>query len=77
MGPVGTSSLGIGGKVLWFVVRVLGGRGKFRQVILAGAELLRLPGVGESLGVQFGVAEHFAKPGVIVGAVHRGVDVVE
>ena len=59
-----------------FVVRVLGGPGKFRQVIFAGAKLIRLEGVEEGLGVQFGVSKHFAKPGVVVGAVHGGVDVV-
>ena len=59
----------------WFVVRVFGGRGKFRQVILAGVELLRFPGVGASLGVQLGVSKHFVKPGVVVGAVHRRIDI--
>ena len=59
-----------------FVVWVLGGRGKFRQVMLASAKLVRFPRVGESLGVQLGVAKHFAKPGVVVEAVHGGVDVV-
>ena len=58
-----------------FVVRRLGGRGKFEQVKFAGAKLLRLPRVWESLGVQFGVAEHFTKPGVVVWAVHGGIDV--
>ena len=33
--------------------------------------------MGKSLGVQLGVSGHFAEPGVIVGAVHGGVDVVE
>ena len=59
-----------------FVVWVLGGWGKFRHVILASAKLLRLPRVWECLGVQLGVAEHFAEPGVVVGAVHVGVNVV-
>ena len=63
--------------MLWFIVWVLGGWGKFRQLIFASAKLLRLPGVGESLGVQLGVTEHLAKPGVVVRAVHGGVDVVE
>ena len=60
-----------------FFVRVLGGRGKFRQVVFAGPKLLRLPRVWESLGVQFGVAEHFSKPGVVVWAVQGGIDVFE
>ena len=59
-----------------FVVRVLGGRGEFRQVIFAGTKLLRLPRVGEGLGVQLMVTEQLAEPSVVVGAVHRGVDVV-
>ena len=62
--------------MLWLVVQVLGGRGKLRQVIFAGTKLLRLPGVGEGLGIQLGVADHFAEPGVIVGAVHGGINVV-
>ena len=60
--------------MFWFVVRVLGGRGKLRQVIFASAKLLRLPRVGEGLGIQLGVAEHFTKVGVVVGAVDRGVN---
>jgi len=34
------------------------GRGKSGHVILSGTELFCFPGVGESLGVEFGVAEH-------------------
>ena len=55
-----------------FVVRVLGGWGKFRQVIFAGPELLHVPGVGEGLSVQFGVTEHLVELGIIIGAVHVG-----
>ena len=62
--------------MLWSVVWVLGGWGEFRQVIFGSAELLRLPGVGEGFCVLFWVAEHFAQPGVAIGAVHGGVDVV-
>ena len=62
--------------MLRFVVRVLGGRGEFQQVILASAELLHFPGVREGFCVLFGVAEHLAQHGVVIGAVHRGVDVV-
>ena len=67
--------MGVGGEVFGFVIRVLGCWGKLRQVIFAGAKLLRLPRVGENLGVQLGVAEHLSKIGVVVGAVHGGVDV--
>ena len=63
--------------MFWLVFRVLSGRGKYRQVVFAGAEFLRFPGVGESLGVQLGVAEHFTKPGIVVWAVHGGVNIVE
>ena len=42
-GPACAGSLSLGGEVLWFVVRVLGGRGKFRELIFAGAKLLHLP----------------------------------
>ena len=59
-----------------FVVRVLGGRGQFRQVIFAGTELFRFPGLGEGPSVLFGVSEHFARLGVVIGAVHGWVDVV-
>ena len=76
-GTAGAGSLGIGGEVFRFVVRVLGGRGKFRQVVFAGAKSLRLPRVWECLGLQFGVAEHLSKPGVVVWAVHGGIDVFE
>ena len=50
--------------------------GKFRQVVFDNAKLVCLPGVGEGLCVLFGVAEHFAQLGVVIGAVHGGVDVV-
>ena len=56
-----------------FVVRVLGGRGEFRQVIFARKESIRFPAVGERLGVQFGVPEHFLETCVVIRAVHRGV----
>jgi len=52
------------------------GGGKNRQVILFSTELFRLPRVGESLGVQFGVAEHFLQGGVIKGTVSGGVESV-
>ena len=58
------------------VVQVLGGWSKFRQVVFSGTELLCFPGVVKGLGVQFGVPEHLAKPGVVVWAVYGGVDVV-
>ena len=49
------------------IVREEDGRGKNGQVILPGTELFRFPRVGESLGVQLGVAEHFFQGGVIKG----------
>ena len=57
------------GGSLWSVVQVEDGRGKARQVVLAGAELLRFPAVGEGLGIRFGVAEHLPQVGVIESAV--------
>ena len=74
-GPAVAGSLSIGWEVFGSIIRVLGCRGKFRQVIFAGAKLLRLPRVGESLGIQLWVAEHFSKVGVVVEAVHGTVDV--
>ena len=74
-GPAGAGSLSLGREVFGFVVRVLGGWGEFRQVVFAGAKLLRLPRVGEGLGVQLGVAEHLPKVGVVIGAVHGRVNV--
>jgi len=54
---------------------VEGGWGEGGQVILIGPELFRFPRVWEGLGVQFGVAEHFLKFGVIERAVDGGVDI--
>ena len=62
--------------MFWCVIRVLGGQGEFRQVLFAGGKFLRLPQVGEGLSISFGVAQYFAEPGVIVGAVHGGVNVI-
>ena len=57
------------------VVRVEGGRGENRQVILVGTELLRFPRVWEVFGVHLGVAEHLLELGVVERAVDGGVDV--
>ena len=43
------------------------------QVIWTGTELFRLPTVWESLGIQFGAAEHFLECCVVEGAVDGGV----
>ena len=47
--------------------------GENGPLILSSTELFCLPTVGESLGVQFGVAEHFLQSGVIKGRVSGGV----
>jgi len=52
------------------------GRGENGQVVLSGMQLFSFSGVGESLGVQFGVAEHFLQGGVIEGTVSGGVESV-
>jgi len=58
------------------VVWVEDGRCKNGQVVLSGTELFRFPRVGESLGVQLGVAEHLLQGGVIEGTVSGGVESV-
>ena len=50
------------------------GGGENGQVIMSGTELPRFPRVGESLGVQFGAAEHIFQGGVIKGAVSGGIE---
>ena len=42
-GLAGAGSMGVREEVFRFVIRVLGGWGKFRPVIFAGVELLRFP----------------------------------
>ena len=57
-----------------FVLRMLGGRGEFRKVIFAGAELFCFPSVAEGHSILFGVTENFAKLDVVIGAVDGCVD---
>jgi len=57
------------------VVRVEGGNGKDRQVILVGTELFRFPEVWVGFALQLGVAEHLLELAVVEGAVDGGVDV--
>ena len=56
----GAGRLCIGGAVLRLVIRVEGGRGERQHVIFGSSKSLSFPGVGDSLGVEFGVTEHLA-----------------
>ena len=67
--------IGGGGSGSQSIVRVEGGWGKNRQVIMVGPELFCFPRVWEGLGVQLGVAEHLFELGVVAGVVDGGVDV--
>jgi len=65
-----------GGGGFWSEVQVEDGWGKNGQVILSGTELLRFTRVGESLGVQVGVAKHFFRDGMIKRTMGGGVESV-
>ena len=54
--PPGAGRLNVGEEVFRLVVRMLGGRGKIRQVVFASVGGLRFPRVGEHLCVHFGIA---------------------
>ena len=66
--------IGVGG--FWGVVWGEDGRGERGQVIFTGTEVFRFPRVGERLGIQLGVAEHFLEVCLVEGTMSEGVNCV-